>query len=132
MASRAWRRQYACSRRSQGSAPRRRTKAGSMTADRSPMLPGRLGSPAMLPKDDPRADPRMIAALLPLGLAGAPEPTPVDADSPLDELLEYVGMAEAGYEEMFAAFATGLPPIDGVTSRVEVIEGVDGNDVTLF
>jgi acetyl esterase len=103
-----------------------------MTADRSPILPGRLGSPDMLLRDDPRADPRMIAAMVPFGLEGAPEPVPVNRDSALDELLEYVGMAESGYEEMFGALAIGLPPVEGVTSEVEVIRGVDGNDITLF
>ena len=34
----------------------------------------------------------MIAAMVPLGLAGASEPAPVDGDSSLDELLEYLAM----------------------------------------
>ena len=58
-----------------------------MTAESAPILPGRLGMPSMLLRDDPRADPRMIAALLALGLGGAPTPSPVDGDSPLDEIL---------------------------------------------
>jgi acetyl esterase/lipase len=41
-------------------------------------------------------------------------------------------MVEPLYDEMFSALATGLPPVEGVTSRVEVIRGVDGNDITLF
>ena len=50
-----------------------------MATDRSPLLPGRLGSPNMELQDDPRADPRMIAALVPLGL-GASAPLPVDGE----------------------------------------------------
>lgn len=103
-----------------------------MTADSSPILPGRLGTANMLLKDDPRADPRMIAAMLPFGLEGAPEPGPVHGDSSLDEILEYVALAEPGYEQLFAALAMDLPPIGGVTSSIEVIRGIDGNDVTLF
>lgn len=83
-------------------------------------------------KDDPRADPRMIAAMEPFGLALIPEASPVDAGSPIDALLEYVGAAEAGFEGLFGELATGLPPVQGVTSAVEIIRGVDGNDITLF
>src|SRR4051812_43862195 len=103
-----------------------------MTADGSPILPGRLGTPEMQLKDDPRADPRMIAVLEPIGLAGAGEPAPVDIDSPLDDLLEFVATSEAGFEGLFGALAAGLPPVEHVTSSVEVIRGVDGNDITLF
>ena len=103
-----------------------------MTADSSPILPGRLGTPGMQLKDDPRADPRMIAVLEPIGLAGAGEPAPVDADSPLDDLLEFVATSEAGFEGLFGALAAGLPPVEHVTSSVEVIRGLDGNDITLF
>jgi len=59
-----------------------------------PLLPGRLGSPDMTLKDDPRADPRMIAAMEPLGLAEAPPPSPVDSNSDLEALLEYVRTTE--------------------------------------
>lgn len=103
-----------------------------MTASSSPRLPGRLGTPNMLLKDDPRADPRMIAAMLPFGLEEAPEPTPVDVDSSIDEILEYAALAETQFEQLFAALAVDLPPVVGVASSVEVIRGVDGNDITLF
>ena len=103
-----------------------------MTVDSAPILPGQLGSPGMVLKDDPRADPRMIAAMVPLGLAGASEPMPVDGDSSLDELLEFLAMAETGFEELFSALAMSQPPVEGVMSKVEVIRGIDGNDITLF
>lgn len=35
-------------------------------------LPGRLGTPGMALADDPCADPRMLAAMAPLGMAAAP------------------------------------------------------------
>lgn len=83
-------------------------------------------------KDDPRADPRMIAAMEPFGLGLVPDASPVDASSPLDALLDYVGASEAGFEGLFGALALELSPVPGVTSAVEVIKGVDGNDITLF
>jgi acetyl esterase len=86
----------------------------------------------MVLKEDPRADPRMIAAMLPFGLEGQPEPAPVNRDSQLKELLEFCGIAELGFEELFSALTMDLPAVEGVASGIEVIRGVDGNDVTLF
>ena len=103
-----------------------------MSADASPILPGRLGNPGMQLRDDPRADPRMIAAMEPFGLALVPEASPVDASSSLDALLEYVGVSEAGFEGLFGALSSELAPLAGVTSSVEIIRGIDGNDITLF
>ena len=61
-----------------------------------PTLPGRLGSPNLQLKDDPRADPRMLQAMAPLRLDVAPEPAPVDATSPGVAILEFCIEAEAG------------------------------------
>ena len=66
-----------------------------MTITVSPRLPGRLGSPGMLLEDDPRADPRKIAAMLPLGMAGAAAPPPVDPSSPREAQLAYCMEVEA-------------------------------------
>ena len=103
-----------------------------MAAKGSPVLPGRLGSPEMSLRDDPRADPRMIAAMEPFGLGEPPAPAPVDSSSPIDDLLEYVVVAEEGFEALFGALAAEWPPIEGVERTVEVIKGLDGNDVTVF
>jgi len=103
-----------------------------MAVDGSPVLPGRLGTPGMTLRDDPRADPRMIAAMEPFGLADPPEDAPVDSESPIDALLEYVTAAEEGFEALFDELVGGMPAVDGVTRSVEVIKGVDGNDVTLY
>jgi acetyl esterase len=83
-------------------------------------------------ENDPRADPRMLAAMAPIGLGAHPPETPVNADSSLEALLEHCGMVEAGFEALFGALGSELPPVHGVTSSVEVIRGIDGNDVTLF
>jgi acetyl esterase len=98
----------------------------------SPILPGRLGSPSMALRDDRRADPRMIAAMAPLGLDGPPAESPVDGSSPMDALLEFLTTAEEGFDTMFTILAAGLPEVEGVTRSVEVITGIDGNDITLF
>ena len=105
---------------------------GVVMAVDSPVLPGRLGSPGMTLRDDPRADPRMIAAMEPFALGDPPAEAPVDSESPIEALLEYVAVAEEGFEALFGALADGLPEIAGVTRSVEVIKGVDGNDVTLY
>jgi acetyl esterase len=97
-----------------------------------PVLPGRLGSPDLTLRDDPRADPRLIAVLDAFGLAGTPAPPPLDRDAPLPALLEFLGAAEEGFSMMGDMTTAGAPTIDGVESHVEVIRGLDGNDVTLF
>lgn len=103
-----------------------------MSTGTTPILPGRLGSPDMLMRDDPRADPRMVGALAPVGLDGPAPPAPVHASSPIDELLDFAAEAEPGFEGLFDLLYSELAPVEGVTSEVEVIKGVDGNDVTLY
>jgi acetyl esterase/lipase len=103
-----------------------------MTVDAAPVLPGRLGTPDMTLGDDPRADPRMLAAMEPFGLAGHPPASPVHAGSTIEELLEYVATAEEGFEALFGALVAELPAVRGVARRVEVIPGFDGNDITLY
>jgi acetyl esterase/lipase len=97
----------------------------------TPRLPGRLGDPALQLRDDPRADPRMIAAMSPIGLDVMAPPSPVSAASPIDEILAHCAEAEAGFQ---MAFSMVNPPstTSGVSSRVETITGVDGNEITLY
>lgn len=96
-----------------------------------PLLPGRLGSPDMELKDDPRADPRMLAAMAPFGISGN-TPSPVDSTTPIEHLHGYVLAAEEGFEGLFGALFADLPDVVGVTRSVEVIKGVDGNDIALY
>jgi len=98
----------------------------------APILPGRLGNPDLDIKDDPRADPRMIAAMVPLGMDVAPPPSPVTAETPIDELLAYCIEAEAGFDALGMALTANTTPTAGVSSYTEVITGVDGNDITLY
>jgi acetyl esterase/lipase len=83
-------------------------------------------------KDDPRADPRMIAAMAPIGLGEQPAESPVHGGSDIEALLEYVTTAEEGFEALFAALSSSLPDVEGVTRSVEIIKGADGNDITLY
>jgi acetyl esterase len=103
-----------------------------MTADPSPLLPGRLGTPSMVLRTDPRADPRMVAAMAPFELDLAPPPAPVDASSDLEQLLAFSGPTEEGFGMVFSMIVADLTPVPGVTSSTRVIRGVDGNDITLF
>lgn len=98
----------------------------------APALPGRLGSPDMVLRDDPRADPRLIAALAPFGLDGAPAPAPFGVDAPLEAKLEFCAAAEPGFEGLFQALLAEVPSPDGVESSTEMITGIDGNEIDLF
>ena len=98
----------------------------------SPILPGKLGDPNMLMNTDPRSDPRMVAAMVPLGLDGAPEPAPVHIGSSTEELLEYAALAEEGFAALGDVLSANAPPITNVDRRTEVIKGVDGNDISLY
>ena len=82
-----------------------------------PIMPGRLSDPNNILKTDPRADPRIVAAFAPFELDIAPAPAPVTADSSLQEKLDYIAEAEVGFEGLFAALYTDLPPIEDVESR---------------
>ncbi len=93
--------------------------------------PGRLGDPDRSLATDPRADPRLVAALAPFGMDGHGEPPPVDASSPYEELLAFCDEAEPGFQGLFAALYDGLPPVDGVERSEAVVTGRDGNEVRL-
>jgi acetyl esterase len=98
----------------------------------SPTLPGRLGHPDMDIKDDPRADPRMIAAMTALGMEVKPPATPVTASTPIADLLEYCHVAEAGFDALGGVLTANTVPTEGVSSTTQTITGVDGNDIPLY
>lgn len=97
----------------------------------SPLLPGRLGTPNLELRHDPRADPRMLTAMAAIGLDVAPPASPVTAESPLGEILENCMLAEAGFQMAFAMI-NQPSTTQGVSSSIETITGVDGNDITLY
>jgi acetyl esterase len=99
---------------------------------RATSAPGRLGDPGRELRTDPRADPRMVAALAPFGLDTHAEPPPVTPQHAREEQLAFIHAAEEGFEGLFAALFTGLPPVEGLTRTTEVIQGADGNDIALY
>lgn len=95
-------------------------------------LPGRLGDPTMELGSDPRADPRMIAALAPFGLAGRAAELPVTRRSPLEELLAVALSTEQAFDGLFGALLADVPRAHGVEMRTLSITGVDGNEIELY
>jgi acetyl esterase len=98
----------------------------------APHLPGRLGDPDRTLATDLRSDPRMLAVMLPLGMSERTPPQPVTVDSPLEAIHEFNTVAEAGFEMMFSMTSGDLGPVVGVERTIEVIRGIDGNDITLY
>ena len=95
-------------------------------------LPGRLGDPDVSLATDPRSDPRMVAALEPVGLAGRADPVPLTPDSSLEDIRALAALGEPGFEHVFDIQFEALAPVEGVESRTEMISGVDGNDISLY
>jgi len=98
----------------------------------SPILPGKLGDPAMVLATDPRADPRLVAALAPIGLDQAPPDPGVSIDSSSEVLVEYGLVAEEGFDALAGIFTGQASPIEDVEHETVVITGLDDNDVTLY
>jgi acetyl esterase/lipase len=103
-----------------------------MASNAQPILPGRLGRPDLQLRDDPRADPRMLAAMAPIGMDVQPPPAPVGLDSEMDAVLAFIAESEQAFDGMFEAVGSDPSPLPGVERTVEVIKGVDGNDITLY
>jgi acetyl esterase/lipase len=98
----------------------------------SPTLPGRLGNSDLTLGDDPRADPRMVAAMTPLGMAARTPEMPLPPGAPLESVLAFIDESEAGFDALPAILNAGLADTPGVARSVEVIRGIDGNDITLY
>lgn len=93
--------------------------------------PGRLGNQDETLASDPRTDPRLVAALEPLGFGGHGEPLPLDATAPTEQLVAFCDAAEQGFQLVFDTLCADLPPIEGVDRSTETITGVDGNEIVL-
>ncbi len=96
------------------------------------LLPGRLGSPGLQLRDDPRLDPRLIPALAMFELDGDLPEAPVDASSTLEAIYEYCLVAEEGFNQLGVATAGATLPPDGIARYTETITGVDGNSISLY
>lgn len=95
-------------------------------------LPGKLGDSARTLGTDPRADVRMVAALNTIGMAGASEPLALSDQSSIEDIRAFTTLIEPGFEAVLDSLYSDLAPVEGVTSRTEVISGVDGNDINLY
>ncbi|HTK67634.1 MAG TPA: alpha/beta hydrolase fold domain-containing protein [Pseudonocardia sp.] len=94
--------------------------------------PGRLGEPTMTMREDPRADPRMVAALAPFELDLPPQPMPLPLDAPREQLLEVCAAMEQGMEQLFGSFTAGLEPVAGVTTETIAIPRPGGGEITAY
>lgn len=97
-----------------------------------PALPGRLGVSDLVLRDDPRAHPKLVAALAPFELDGPAAPSPVPIDAPLEARLEFCAAAESGFEGLFEGLYANVPSVEGVESFNETITGIDGNEIKLY
>lgn len=92
--------------------------------------PGKLGDPTLTIATDPRTDPRLAAAFE-LALA-MPAPAVPNANSAsFQECMEYCTAFEASAALLHPLAKKAMPGYDDVSSTVETIKGIDGNDITL-
>lgn len=96
------------------------------------LLPGKLGNPKMQIEDDPRLDPRLLAALKNYGLLEQGGPLPVSVNSSIPDLIDFCKQAEKGWEEENAKIYAYVKPNPEVALKTVVIRGVDDNEIKLF
>ena len=93
-------------------------------------LPGRLGNPEMSLINDPNL--AVTKVMSEYGLdALAPDP-PISIDATQKEKVDYMTSLEPAYEEIFKSWYSDLPEVVGVERFTKVIDGVDGNKITLY
>ncbi|MFV0524044.1 MAG: alpha/beta hydrolase fold domain-containing protein [Acidimicrobiales bacterium] len=102
-----------------------------MTA-RSTARPGRFGDPDVSPATDPRIDRDLRSALALFELDGRAEPAPVDRSAGLDAITEFVAASDAGFNELYDIVGAPLPGEPDIKPTLEVIGGVDGNDINVW
>ena len=98
----------------------------------NPQLPGRLGNKNLELRDDHRADGRMLGAMESRGLLVPATELPINAESSLQELLAFCAESEPVYEQLNEDAMSGLPSLVGVTTALEQIIGIDGNEIKLY
>jgi len=94
-------------------------------------LPGRLGNPDASLENDRRADPRIVAALKAVnGFEPAVPALPSHAS--YEDCLAYCAAFEAASAAAHPAMLAAMPEEPNVQCSTETIQGVDGNDITLY
>lgn len=83
-------------------------------------------------RDDPRVDPRLVAAVDPMGLADPLPPSTITADTPLEDIRKVLGHLEARSAPMAEYSLRGLEPVTGVERSTETITAPGGHEITLF
>jgi acetyl esterase/lipase len=94
-------------------------------------LPGRLSNPASSMETDPRADPRIVAAVQAFG-GFAPGLEPLAVSASYRECLDYCSAFEELGAKDHPALMAAMPPFDDVEQTREVIQSSDGNELTLY
>ena len=97
-----------------------------------PQLPGRLGNKNLELRDDHRADKRMLSAMESRGLLAPAEGLPINAHSSLEDLLSFCAASEPVYERLNEEVMQGLPSVTGISTEVQQIRGIDGNEIDLY
>lgn len=82
-------------------------------------------------RDDPRVDPRLVAAVAPLGLADPLPPPTIDADTDLESIRKVLGHLEAGSAAMLDHATADLDLPARVNRTVETATRPDGSDLVL-
>ena len=105
-----------------------------MSTDRPTPAPAAPSAPAATPalRDDPRVDPRLVAAMEPFGMADSLPPSRLDASAPLEKIRSVLDRLEAGSPTMNALAVDGLDPVVGVDRSTVTITAPAGHEVTLF
>ena len=93
-------------------------------------LPGRLGNPDAELETDERADPRIVEAIAAVG-GFAPGVEAIEADASYEDCLAYCMAFEEAASAANPELLASLPIFETVATTSEVIDGVDGNPITL-
>jgi acetyl esterase/lipase len=99
--------------------------------DLSAQLPGRLGESGSQLQTDPRADPRIVAAMEAVGGFEEAIP-PLAADATYQQCLDYCAASEEISAQGNEVLLANLPVFDSVSRSTETIAGSDGNAIELF
>ncbi|WP_246398285.1 alpha/beta hydrolase fold domain-containing protein [Mycobacterium vicinigordonae] len=96
------------------------------------VLPGRLGNPDLTFGEDPRADPRLVAALARFGLDGHSDLPPVTPNSPSSDILNFANGLERQFQGLFDALFADVAPAVGVNRDEVTISAPDGHQIRLY
>ena len=100
----------------------------------SPLLPGKLGNPALTLDKDPRLDPRLIPLVSPGEAldAALEDSATVDLNSSYEEALKYISTLEANLDPYYDSLFGALSPVDGVSRRTQTIVDAEDHEITLY